>query len=114
MHNIFKTGLSFLIIGIFVLNLCSCAKKQLHLAVDASVITKGQTKSQVIELIGGPDYITHNEQGEMVWYYYHDITSFWHKIPLMGRFLAKERIEAIQLVFYHDHVSKVVYYVITR
>ncbi len=106
-----KTNLLLFLIGLLVLNLCSCASKEPHLAIDASIISKGQTKLEVKNLVGEPDYITHNEKGEEEWYYYNDITPFWRRIWLVGRLFGKKRIEAIQVTFYHDHVSKVIYYV---
>lgn len=113
MKNILK-AITILIIGIIAINLCSCAAKQHHLTIDASIISKGQTKNQVIELIGEPDYITNNTQNEEEWYYYHDITPFWRKIPLFGRLLGEKEVEAIQITFYHEHVSKVIYYVTSK
>jgi len=109
-----KTAQSYIllfIIGLFALNLCSCASKEPHLAIDASVVSKGQTKLEVKKLLGEPDYITENEQGEEEWYYYNDITPFWRRIWVIGRVFGKRKVEAIQVVFYHDHVSKVTYYV---
>ncbi len=99
------------IIGISPFFLTSCASKQYHLAVDASIISKGQTKDQVMELVGKPDYITKTEKGEEQWYYYNDITPFYKKIPLLGRLFGKGEMEVIQVTFYMDRVSKVIYYV---
>ncbi len=106
-----KLLLFFVIIGIFPLYLTSCANKQYHLAVDASIISKGQTKSQVIDLVGKPDYITKTERDDEQWYYYNDITPFYKKIPFLGGLLGKRELEVIQVTFYKDRVSKVIYYV---
>ncbi len=111
MKRTFSANILLFIIGILVLNLCSCASKHPHLAIDASIINRGQTKLEVKKLVGEPEYITHNKNGEEEWYYYHDITPFWRKIWLIGRFFGNKKIEAIQITFYHDHVSKVLYYV---
>ncbi len=101
----------FVFIGIFPICLTSCATKQYHLAVDASIISKGQTKDQVMELVGKPDYITKTEKGNEQWYYYNDITPFYKKIPFLGRLFGKREMEVIQVTFYMDRVSKVIYYV---
>ena len=111
MKNILNTTVFLILIGLLAMNLCSCAEKEPHLAIDASVISKGQTKSEVKKLVGEPDYITHNQKGEEEWFYYHDITPFWRKIWLVGGLLGKKEVEAIQITFYHDHVSRVIYYV---
>ncbi len=111
MKHALKTNLLLFLIGLFALNLCSCASKEPHLAIDASVISKGQTKLEVKNLVGEPDYITNNKQGEEEWYYYNDITPFWRKIWIIGRFFGPKKVESIQVTFYHDHVSKVIYYV---
>ncbi len=106
-----KLFLLFVVIGIFPLCITSCASKQYHLAVDASIISKGQTKAQVMDLVGKPDYITKTEKSEEQWYYYNDITPFYKKIPLIGGLFGKRELEVIQVTFYMDRVSKVVYYV---
>ena len=111
MKNVLKINLLVFLIGLLALNLCSCASKEPHLAVDASVISKGQTKLEVKKLDGEPDYITHNKAGEEEWYYYNDITPFYRRIWLIGRFFGNRKIEAVQVTFYHDHVSRVIYYV---
>ncbi len=98
-------------IGIFPLGLTSCANKQYHLAVDASIISKGQTKAQVMDLVGKPDYITKTYKGTEQWYYYNDITPFHRKIPILGRLFGKREMEVIQVTFYMNRVSKVIYYV---
>ncbi len=103
-----------ILIGIFLLNLSGCGKKEPHLAIDASIISKGQTKDQVVRLIGRPHVITHNEQGQEEWYYYHDISGFWVKIPLIGRLFGKRKIETTQVVFSNNLVTKVTYYVAER
>ncbi len=101
----------FVVIGTFSFCLTSCANKQYHLAVDASIISKGQTKTHVMDLVGKPDYITKTEKGVEQWYYYNDITPFYKKIPLIGGLFGKRELEVIQVTFYMDKVSKVVYYV---
>ncbi len=106
-----KSLLLFVIIGIFSFSLTSCANKQYHLAVDASIISKGQTKNQVMELVGKPDYITKTEKGDEQWYYYNDITPFYKKIPFLGRLFGKREMEVIQVTYYMDRVAKVIYYV---
>ncbi len=106
-----KSLLLFVFIGIFSISLTSCAKKQYHLAVDASIISKGQTKNQVMELVGKPDYITKTEKGDEQWYYYNDITPFYKKIPFLGRLFGKREVEVIQVTYYMDRVAKVIYYV---
>ncbi len=98
-------------IGIFCAGLTSCAQKQYHLAIDASIVTKGQTKDKVEELVGPPDYIVRLGQDREQWYYSHDISPFYKKIPVVGSLFGPRDIEIIQITFYFDHVSKVLYYV---
>ncbi len=100
-----------LLIGLFVANLSGCASKEPCLAIDASLIHKGQTKDQVISLIGQPHVITRNDQGQEEWYYYHDISGFWKRMPYMGRLMGKRKIETTMITFSQDIVDKVVYYV---
>ncbi len=110
----FKNLILLIAIGIFCIGLTSCAQKQYHLAIDASVVTKGQTKDKVKELIGPPDYIVQLGQDKEQWYYSHDISPFYKKIPLIGRLFGPKDIEVIQITFYLDHVSKVLYYVANK
>ena len=106
-----KTFLLLFSIGIFCFYLSSCAQKQYHLAIDASIIKKGQTKEKVKELVGQPDYIVKDKNEKERWYYAHDITPFYKKIPLIGKLFGPREVEVIEITFYLDHVSKVIYYV---
>ncbi len=109
--SLIKNLLLLFLIGLFCFQLSSCAQKQYHLAIDASIIKKGQTKEKVTELIGQPDYIVKDKDDEERWYYAHDISPFYKKIPLLGQFFGHKEIEVIEVTFYLNHVSKVIYYV---
>jgi len=110
MNNSQLSQLIFLI-GLCIALLSSCAfPARKFLAADASIIQKGQTKSEVIELIGIPDAVRQNPEDREEWYYFDERKRFWQYIPLI-RHIGKLEIQGIQIVFESDKVTKVVYYV---
>lgn len=102
----------FLVIGISVsiLSSCSGAPKR-YLAPEASIIAEGQSKDEVIQLLGHPEATRINPHGQEEWYYYEEHKSFWKKVPLARSYLGREEVESIQIIFEQDKVAKVRYYV---
>ncbi len=101
-----------LLIGILCLQLASCAgTPRRYLTLDASLIKKGESKTRVLKMLGPPDARRTNDAGQEEWYYYSVHRHFWQRIPMLGRYLGKEDVEALQVTFQTDKVLKVVYYV---
>ncbi len=102
----------FCIIGIFCLQLSSCTgSPRRYLTLDASLIKKGDTMAQVLDIMGPPDARQIDQTGQEEWYYYVVHRHFYQKLPLLGRFLGNVRVEALQVVFVSNRVIKVLYYV---
>lgn len=102
----------FVIIGLFIASLTSCSgPPRTHLVADASILKMGQNQADVLKLFGPPHASQTNSQGQEEWYYYEVNKHFWQRIPILGKYLGNERIEALQIIFESGKVIKVRYYV---
>ncbi len=100
------------LIGILALILASCAGTPgRHLPADASLIKQGQAEAELIELLGQPQAIRTNQAGRKEWYYYDVHEHFWQRIPVLGHYLGKKEVEALQIILDSHQVVKAVYYV---
>lgn len=102
----------FIITGLFIALLTSCGgPPRTHLVADASILKTGQNQADVLNLFGAPHASQTNAQGQEEWYYYEANKHFWQRIPLLGKYLGHERIEALQIIFESGKIIKVRYYV---
>jgi outer membrane protein assembly factor BamE (lipoprotein component of BamABCDE complex) len=81
------------------------------LVADASILKTGQSQADVLKLFGTPHASQTNAQGQEEWYYYEANKHFWQRIPLLGKYMGNERIEALQIIFESGKIIKVRYYV---
>jgi len=100
------------LIGTLMLFLASCAgTHRKYLAVDASLVKQGQSKAEISDLFGPPNAERTNQTGQEEWYYYDVHRHFWQRIPFLGRYLGREKVECLQIIMESGHVIKAVYYV---
>lgn len=103
---------SLFLIGTLILFLTSCAgTPKKYLAVDASLVKKGQSKAEISEFFGPAHTARINQAGQEEWYYYDVHRHFWQHIPFLGRHLGREKVECLQIVLESGQVVKAVYYV---
>ncbi len=101
-----------ILIGLMCLQLASCAPAHIrYLTFDASLIKKGDTMARVEKVMGFPDARRINSAGQEEWYYYRVKSHFWQRIPLLGKYLGKKQVDALQVVFQTGIVQRVTYYV---
>jgi len=101
-----------LLIGLFAALLTSCGgSPRRYLAADASLVNPGQTPEEILALFGHPDATRTNRSGQEEWYYYQVRSHFWQRIPFLHRWLGREEVEALQIVFDSQRVIKALYYV---
>jgi outer membrane protein assembly factor BamE (lipoprotein component of BamABCDE complex) len=111
--KIIQNNLPFLfLIGTLMLFLASCAvSPKRHLAIDASLVKQGQSRTEIFELFGPPHAERTNQSGQKEWYYYDVHRHFWQRIPFLGRHFGKEEVECLQIVLESGQVVKAIYYV---
>ncbi len=99
-----------ILIGIVALTLCSCAPHKRFLAAEATMIHLGDQQSAVVELLGRPEAVRRTGKG-IEWYYYEKHRPFYGKIPLLGHYVGKERVDALMVLLREGRVADVIYYV---
>ncbi|WP_424661845.1 MULTISPECIES: hypothetical protein [Dissulfurimicrobium] len=100
-------------LGLLTVFLSSCTgPPKTHLVSDASILKVGQSQTDVLKLFGPPYASQTNAKGQEEWYYYEVNKHFWQRIPLLGKYLGGEKIEALQIIFESRKVIKVQYYVV--
>lgn len=110
-----KKILYTVIIGIFCLSIISCTgKPRRYLAIEAGLISKGQTKDEVVNLMGPPQATRKRDADKEEWYYYEINQPFYHSIPLIGSKISEKRIESIRIIFKENNVIDVLYYLPTE
>ncbi len=97
-----------ILIGTLCFQLSSCSTPQKYFPVDASLIKKDMSRDEVKKLVGIPDAVTVNQEGDEEWFYYNDITHFWDKLPFIG---GGREIETLMITFHDSKVKKWIYYV---
>ena len=102
---------TLLLIGWFSIFLASCSGSQRRfVAADATMIHKGDSQQEVVELLGQPDAMRKTSAGTE-WYYYEKHRPFYGKIPLLNRYVGKEKVEALMVLISDGRVADVLYYV---
>ena len=106
------------LLGVVTLSLCimvlaSCAPRQTYLPIEASLIKKGASAEEVQQFLGPPEAVVNRDDGGEEWYYFDDKSHFWQKIPFIGKYLGKQRVESIQVILKRNRVVSATYYVET-
>jgi len=106
-----KKNYNIIFIGIFVFFLISCSgTPRRYLSIDAGLISKGQTKEEITNILGPPHATRVKEDSKEEWYYYQVNKPFYYNIPLIGSRIAEKRIESIRILFQENSVADVLYY----
>ncbi len=104
----------YLLIGCFLIFLSACSGQgRRFVAADATMIHKGDTQEEVVRLLGPPDAKRETTSGTE-WYYYEKHRPIWGKIPGLGHYIGKERVEALMILIADGTVADVLYYVPQR
>ena len=98
--------LSFLFMG----GLVGCGGKQVrNLASDASLVTPGTTKQEVINYLGQPDAQYETPGGNTLWIYYEARQDLLRKAPYIGERFGEETYEIVRVTFNGDNVENIGY-----
>jgi outer membrane protein assembly factor BamE (lipoprotein component of BamABCDE complex) len=101
------------VLSLCIIALASCAPRQTYLPIEASLIKKGASADEVQQFLGPPEAVVSRDDGGEEWYYFDDKSHFWQKIPFLGKYLGKQRVESIQVILKRNRVVSATYYVET-
>lgn len=93
-----------------LLLITSCADKSVrHLASDASLVTPGTTKEDVLTYLGDPDTQQMISEKTERWIYYEEQRSSMQKTPYVGSFFSAKGYSKIVVTFDGDKVVDCTY-----
>lgn len=99
----------FIILSVLLL-ITSCTDKPVrHLASDASLVTPGTTKEDVLIYLGDPDTQQMISEKTERWIYYEELHSSMQKTPYIGGFFSAKGYSKIVVTFDGDKVVDCTY-----